>query len=381
MIRISNKLKLWMVFDRVISLFFSFSGKKKAEVFSEDYSKILIVELWGLGDLTLMSSILTPLRKRYPKSKIILLSSEKAKELFEDNPIIDEFIEFQAPWRGYLGKYRILSWPWPAIFNLIKRLRREHIDLILDARGDVRNNLLLFFSGAKRRVGYDWSGGEYLLTDCVKFDYLKRHRIEAWLELLRYLGISETNSAKPQLFLSSQETDSAKILLKEQGMRDDDLLIGIHPYARIPSRAWPLERFLNLAQYLKEKYSAKVLFFQDIGQKEEDLLSRSTWPVIRLTLRPFMALLNELDLFICNEGGPMHLAAALNVEVLAVFGPTEPKWFGPFGENTKIIIKEGISCRPCFDYCNYPSSHCLEAISFEDALITLEQNFNKILSR
>lgn len=94
-----------------------------------------------------------------------------------------------------------------------------------------------------------------------------------------------------------------------------------------------------------------------------------------------MAVLSQCALFICNDSGPMHISTALDVPVVAVFGPTEPAWFGPLGANHKIVIRSGFWCRPCFDYCIFDQPYCLRTIDVQDVYQPAENTVTELLAK
>jgi len=231
----------------------------------------------------------------------------------------------------------------------------------LDARGDIRNNLLSFLIGAKKRLGYQGTGGGYFLTHNLGNAHQNMHRVDAWLNLLESLGIGVYKCA-PYLTLKENEEAFAENFLKASGISKGDLLVGIHPGARIKTRCWPLERFAKVAEYARDTCKAKIIVFLEPDGYGEDIPIRGENFKARLTLRELVALIKRLDLLVCNDGGAMHIATAVSTPVVAIFGPTDSLRFGPYGGSNTVIIEENISCRPCFDYCKFNKALCLERI-------------------
>lgn len=366
--RISSKKRITLgIVEKLVKILFFYRlmrGKKKqtTEVLSNTIRKILFIEIWGIGDLVIASPALEAVKNQWPSVEITLLSKSYASDVFKYAKTVDQFVFYDFPWTRYKQKYRLLSWDWLGLMRLIKKLRREGFDLAIDARGDFRNNVLSFLIGAKRRLGYDWSGGGCFLTDVATFDYKNNHRIKAWLNLLKYLDIRVDDSI-PFIPLAREEEEWAKNFLMDKKIHKDNLLIGIHPAARIKTRCWPLDRFARVADYVRDKYKAKIIVFIDPDGYGKDIPIKGEFVFAQLNLRQLVAVLRELDLFICNDGGAMHLAAAVHTPVVALFGPTESKWFGPTGEGHTILMKEDFSCRPCFDYCHMKNPICLDEIT------------------
>lgn len=329
--------------------------------------KILILELWGIGDLVMMSAILRPLRERFPEGKISLLSNDFGDTLLSASGCINTFIKCNFPWTVFKGKYRAWNWDWPSLIKVIMQLRREKYDLSLDARGDIRNNLLSFLIGAKRRIGYDWTGGGYFLTDVLPHAYEKKHRVEAWIKILDHLHV-EAENTRPSLYVSEEEQREADNFLVTKNVGNGDLLIGIHPGAGRKVRCWPLARFAEVAHYLNDKYKARIIVFVEPQGYGNDIPIHGEFIKAGVGLRELKALIKRLSLLICNDSGVMHIAGAVNTKTVAIFGPGDKTRIGPYGENHEIVMDTNVSCRPCFDYCKYPKNFCLESISVNDVV-------------
>lgn len=347
-----------------------------------EIKKILFIEIWGIGDLVMMIPVLSSTRENFPSAKIALLSKAHALDLLKSDNLVDDYIIYNFPWTKHKGKYRFWAWDWLALIRLIKRLRNERFDLILDARGDFRNNLLSFFIGAKKRVGYEWTGGGYFLTDVVPFDYEYAHRVDAWLNLLRYFDI-QVNNFKPHISVPKDEEAWSDDFLRNKGIEKGDLLIGIHPGAGVKTRCWPLNRFKELASYLNNEYKAKILIFIEPDGYGEEIADEKHSIRAKLSLRELICLISKVDLFICNDGGPMHIATAVHVPVVAIFGPGNLNIISPYGDQNRVVIKENVPCRPCRDYCLHKEPYCLTEISVKEVARVIDEmlNSNKILAK
>lgn len=340
--------------------------------------KILILELWGIGDLVIMGSILRPLKKRFSKAGITLLSKSSAKDIFYCNKFIDNIIEFDFPWTKHKGKYAFWRWDWVALIQLVRRLRKEKFDLALDARGDIRNNLFSFIIGVKRRLGYNYTGGGILLTDIVSGDYEAQHKAESWLNLLEYMGI-ETRDSRPYIDLPVEAAEWVGGFLREKGIQGDDLLVGVHPGAGAKIRCWPLERFARTAEYLRDKYKAKIIVFVEPNGYGSDIPIAGEHLKVKLPLRDVIKIIHRLKLLICNDGGLMHVANAMNVPLVAIFGPGYLNWFRPYLKDGAVIIrKDNFNCSPCFDYCRHKEPLCLTSITVQEVKEAIDKNIDSL---
>jgi lipopolysaccharide heptosyltransferase II len=348
---------------------------------SQEVQKILVVEYWNLGDIVMQSPFLINLRIRYPQAHIVLLTSPKVVPLISDQGLVDEIIEVRVPWAQHYSrwrKYNPFSSLWIEMLKVLIVLRGKHFDLAFAARADLRDNFILWLTEARRRVGYAFGGGGLFLTDKVVPDVRNPHFANRWLRLLEHLG-DPVIERQPRLRIAEEDQQAAWKLLQERGVRPGDFLVGIHPGARSVNRQWGVENFSQVAERVLAKYPVKLLWFQEPGQEARAPESDQVVP-LALGLRQFMAVLAECGALICNDSGPMHIATALNVPVVAVFGPTEPLWFGPIGADNRIVIQSGFWCRPCFDYCIFDAPYCLKTVTVRDVFESADQTLGKLLS-
>jgi lipopolysaccharide heptosyltransferase II len=343
---------------------------------------ILLLEYWNLGDIVMESPFVQNLRINYPNARIVLLTSPKAAPLLENQGLVNEVITVRVPWAQHYSrwrKYNPFSPLWIELLRMLRFLHAQHFDLAFTARADIRENCILWLAEIPRRVGYAFGGGGYFLTDTVTPDLEHPHFSVRWMRLLEHLG-KPILVQEPSLSISGEEERAAEQYLAEHGIRGQDFLVGIHPGARSVTRQWGEENFVVLAQRLRAQYSVKILWFQDPSQVRPAQHTDDFIP-LSLPLRQFMAVLKRCRLFICNDSGPMHISTALGVPVVAVFGPTEPLWFGPLGPDDRIVIQSGFWCRPCFDYCLFDQPYCLRTISVESVLSAARGALNALLPK
>jgi len=334
---------------------------------AEQPTKILVVEYWNLGDLAILVPFLSNLRSAFPRAKISLLINEGLEPLLERQGIVDELIPVRVPWAQHFRrwrKYNPFSLDWISLLSAIYTLRKRRFDWAFSGRMDVRDNLLLWLTGARRRIGYGIGGGGSFLTDRITPDLSRPHRVDLWLQLLE--AVSSVSNAKRMDFpLSSVDSDLADQFLGERGIRPGSFLIGIHPGARSAIRRWGEDHFAQVAERLLQQPDVHILWFS-----EPDSCIRmphlDRCVSVSLDFRHFLAVLSRCHLLLCNDSGPMHLANLLNVPVVAVFGPQKPEWYGPRGPHDRVVIRPEFSCRPCWDYCVFDQPYCLRAISVDE---------------
>ena len=302
---------------------------------------ILLLELWHIGDVVLATSALQRLRRMYPAARVTLLAKPHAVELLEGSNLVDEIITFDFPWTSMSGKYRLGRYDRAEIARIVRRLRAEKIDLSIDCRMDLRNNLLTRSIRAGRRVGYNFGGGGFLLTDAVPPGPADRHKVDDWMALLDQLsgssGGTEQAVPEPRLAVSSVERNEALTLLKSYGVQQGETIVAIHAGGSYPSKRWPADSFAEIGKRLASAHGARLLAFIDPDGCGSDMQLGRDAIFVRTTLREMMALLTHCDLLICNDSGPMHIAAALGVPVVAVFRTGSPEAYGPRGFGHTVV--------------------------------------------
>lgn len=332
----------------------------------EEAQRILVVEYWNLGDIIMELPFLQNLRLQYPNAHIALLTSPKCVPLIANQGLVDEIIVVRVPWAQHYSrwrKYNPFSPFWIEFLRTLVLLRAQKFDLAFTARADIRENFILWLVNVRRRVGYAFGGGGFLLTDTATPDLARPHFSNRWLRLLEQLG-KPILTRQPHLCLKEEEQQWAEQYLAERGVKAEEFIVAIHPGARSAIRQWGEKNFVAVAEQLSDRFPVKILWFQDPGQVSSVLKPRQG-VYLSLPLRQFMAVLQRCNMFICNDSGPMHIATALHVPVVGIFGPTEPTWFGPLGEGHHVVIRPEFWCRPCFDYCIFDQPYCLRLVTVE----------------
>jgi heptosyltransferase-2 len=298
-----------------------------------------------LGDAVLMAPALVALRQGFPQARIVLLAKPPVAQLFQGHPSIDETILYLNPGihAGIGGKWR-----------LAKSLRARQFDLAVLFQNAFEAALLATAAGIPRRYGYPTDGRWLLLTDRVvqTANVRRRHEVEYYLELLRPMGFPMVSQA-PVLYTTPEEDRDATARLESLGVSRGQPIIGLNPGSTYgTAKRWLPERYAEVVERIATEYIAHVLIFG--GRGEEPLggaiAGMLTIPHTvlsgRTTVRELMALLKKCRLLLTNDAGPMHIAGALGVPVVAVFGPTNPDTTGPVGADYEVV-RQPVECSPC----------------------------------
>ena len=318
--------------------------------------KLLIFELWGLGDLVIATPFLQAAREKY---QVTLVAKPYAVDLGARFWPDVEVISFVAPWTAFQGKYRLWKWPWRETAALWRRLARTRFDVGLSARWDPRDHLMLRAVRAKRRLGFPRLRSQMFLTDPQGKPDPRDHRYEYWRVLGRALGLTLPGLGGFALPASRAQGE-----------------ILIHTGAGQPIRVWPLERYKNLVTRLRSEHQ-QVTVACDPDQREWWLRAGETGVASPNTVNELLALIDRAGVFIGNDSGPGHLAALCGVPTFSFFGPQLPEWFAPM--HPESFCLEGKPCpyKPCSDYCRFASPRCLWEVTEQEAW----ESINKFVNR
>jgi len=309
--------------------------------------RLLVLELWGLGDLVIATPFLRAATEKY---SVTLLAKPYAQELRPHFWPDVEVIPFAAPWTAFAfgAKYNFLRWSWPAMLRLRRALRAKKFDCAVSARWDPRDHLALKLSGAKERLGFSrLKSRRYLTHELTRPDPLA-HRHEYW----RVVGEALRLELPPR-----EKIFTAPLALPRAVL--------IHTGARLPLRVWPLENFRELAARLREKN-----FAVQIACDTDQLgwwRAHGEAAACPQNVTGLMDCLRSAGVFVGNDSGPGHLAAACGRPTFTLFGPQLHEWFAPLHADSEIFEGKACPYKPCSDYCRFAEPFCLRGITVADA--------------
>jgi predicted lipopolysaccharide heptosyltransferase III len=325
--------------------------------------RILIIKLRYIGDVLLATPTIRSIKAACPDVRITMMVNRGTEDVLFGNQDLDEVI--------VLDKGSLL-----AQGQFIAGLRRRGFDTVIDLTDGDRSAFLSWISGAPVRIGFNdeqrWRGRYY--TQIVPSVPGARHRIERDLEVLKPLGI-QAGSKDPQLWLTPVEEKRADELLDQLGVRQSQSKVILQPGARYWFKAWPADRYAELADRLTSQYGCQVLIGGsdqdiDLAQQIQQMAKHS--PIImagRTTIKQFAAIARKSALFVGSDSGAMHIASAVGTPVVALFGPSNPHEWGPRGGSVEVLYKE-IDCRSCFHpTCERGEQNCMRLISIDEVTL------------
>jgi len=338
--------------------------------------RILVLECWQLGDAIMAVPFLRALRARFPHAHVALLCKASTRTLLEPSALVDEFVVANLPWTAFSGKYALSRYVDGSVRALVRRLRSAHYDVTVDARSDVRANVLTWLTRAPMRIGFGGAGAR-LLTHRVPGPRVDTHKVEDWLAMLTPLG-GAAPATEPRITLDPGSVASVERWLRMQQITPATRLVAIHPSARLAVRRWPIERFAALARALQSRPHMQVVAFVDPDGYGHELAAIDGVVTVQPTLEELPAYLASCDLFVGNDSGPAHIAGAVGTPTVTIFGPQVAAWYRPFGDEHRIVQLDDVPCRPCFDQCDRVEHICLTGIDAARVLAVVEERLDEI---
>ncbi len=334
-----------------------------------DIREILVVRTAYIGDVVMTLPVLGPIKNTFPNARLTFLACSAARDMLAANPHIDSVIAYDAFWfykKSGLARY----------LRLVNELRRKRFDLVVEARGDIRDIFLIaYLSGARHRISYGVGGGGFLLTDIVPFERI-RHRVDYHMDIARRLGAAP-GALDWGVMPGKTHFSNAEALLSLNNPNAGGPVVGIHAGGRKELKRWGKERYAALAGELVSRRNARVFF---TGATEDyplidGIIKGAGRGAVNLAgktdLLTLSALLKRLDVFITNDSSVLHLASAVKCPCVAVFGPSKSNETGPYANPTSRVVEKDFPCRETCDedLCLHGvHNECMSAISVDDVL-------------
>ncbi len=316
--------------------------------------KVLIIKLSALGDVVQTLPCISLLKRALPQAEIHWVVDKRNAEILKNHPQIDKVFLFSNKFFKNPAKF----------LNFVKQLRREKYEVAIDYQGLWKSELLTFFSRGKLKAGFlkvrEGISSFYSLKCDVSFEV---HAVKRYLLLtqavLRRFGVEGDIVSLPKPELPFEEYSLT-----------DEPFIAIIPEARWETKLWPLtfwEKVITSSFFVKQGYKFVILasgknreikkWADELNKKSENVISL----VGKLTLPQLVGVIKKAKLVLTVDTGPMHIASALNVPLIALFGPTSPERTGPWGSRFKVL-KSPLPCSPCFKRKCEKEAECMRAI-------------------
>jgi len=338
-------------------------------------AKIMIRAANWVGDAIMTTPVIRAVRKNYPKATITVLAKPWVIPVYENNPYVDKILVYDSKGRHKMGF---------GTLTLVRDLKEYQFDLAILMQNAFEAGLISFLSGIKERVGYNTDARGLLLNRSIKLNpaLKKGHLIDYYIGILKGASLAE-DGREMDLFLCESDREFADNFLKNEKFDLSKPVIGINPGATGgTAKRWFPERYAQVCENLAKEFNVKILIFggpQDnkLGEYIAGLSENSCINIAGTTsLGQAFSLIEKCSLFITNDSGLMHAAAALSINQAAVIGSTD--YIATFAsDENSTMVRVPVSCSPCLkDVC--PTDHqCMDKISVDMVMETCESLLKK----
>ncbi|MFW0714229.1 glycosyltransferase family 9 protein [Pedobacter sp. N23S346] len=341
------------------------------KVVKEDVANIIIIGMMMIGDTIMMLPALTVLRRNFPNAKISIVCGNHVKVILENQNLVDNFFITESPWQAKKKSFNLIFNFISGIFNLNK----IHYDLAIDFRGDWRNIFFMNFIKSKRKVSFNYSGGEYMLTDIIEPNPEIESYSDEWLYFLNQLGCDIYDyEKKPVLHLNQKDLAYRDDFSKANDLKDY-VIIGLHPGASQRIKEWDVKKYAELILRVSSTAGKfKFLIFEGPGERNtvmqlEEILGNNevNYLVINKKLNEYVLLISICSIVICNDSSAAHIAGAFSVPTVEIFGNVDPRFVTPKGARILRIVSHNLECKPCHkSFCKLGTSACIKEIEVQE---------------
>ncbi|HTM07760.1 MAG TPA: lipopolysaccharide heptosyltransferase II [Verrucomicrobiae bacterium] len=336
--------------------------------------KILVAQTSFLGDVVLTIPLIAALRRRFPGALLAVLCTPQGKAILQGHPDIDEIIVLEKKRDG--GRHANL-WKKAA------ELKARRFTIAVSPHKSLRTALLLCLAGIPLRIGFRQSAGWFLYHHRVERD-ASRHDVERNLSLVEALGIDPVECPR-ELRIEATRASQEKIqrLFDELGIVRGGLIVGVNPGSIWPTKRWTIEGYAGVCAELKARHGAQIVLFGGPEDREiiDCIMERANCGAVslagRIGLSDLAAAMERCRVFVTNDSGPMHVAVATGVPVVAIFCATTPSLgFYPYSSRA-VVVEKQLACRPCGTHggrrCPLGTDDCMRLVRPEDVLIGVER--------
>lgn len=328
--------------------------------------KILIIKFGGIGDLLLTTPVFPNLKSYFPDAELYVLTLRRGRDVLIDNPYLERVFTYDSS--------EDKSW------CLIKNIRKQKYDMIIDLYCNPRTALITFLSGAKYRFGFEFRGRSYAYNIKMKGRGGEVHNVDFNLDALRKMDIP-IKFTQLMLPLNVVHREFAEEFVRKHNI-DSKPILGISLTGGWEAKRYKEKDYIELIKLILAKYDVNLMLLwgNDSERKEaEEIHAAFTDRAFIIPDSPIKylgALIERCDALIGNDSGPLHLAVAAGVPTLGIYGPTNPKLQGPYGEKNLTIVKEGLDCL----YCNLLECPIGNLCMVELSKEAIMEKFNKLIA-
>ncbi len=349
----------------------------------EKIRNILVIQLGDIGDVVLTLPAVRALKEHFPQANIVVAVREKAKELIEDYQWAMDVISINAEKRTWCQEIGYQK-------QFFLCLRRFHFDLAIDMRTGDRGAVLAFFSGARHKAGFFANDGKLwrnrVFTHLVTSESRQgRHMIQYYLDPLEACDIKTAN-IQPEFEVPEGRYQKAIALLKNEGVPSNRPVIAVQPFSLWKYKEWGVDKYIQLIKWLGSEYDLSVIITgsRDERARAGEIIKKCRQNIYNLagktSIGTLAAVFKVCKLFIGVDSAGVHIAAAVGLPTVCIFGPSSYVDWAPRGEQHRVVYKN-LPCVPCKNKGCQDSgvSRCLEELTLEEVKIVVKTQIDKSL--
>lgn len=357
--------------DKVLSFFYKKVSCNYNIEFSE-VENILIVDFALIGDMVMNIPFLKNIRFNCPNAKITMVCMPWAEIVLGEQGLVDEFIKFDG--KDKLSSPIQIFKNWKEIRKTIRLINKRSYQMGFEPKGDLRHTLFMHYIRCDRTITYNYTGGDYLVTDSFSPLPDTKHLIDEKLDLLTLAGFKlDNNALVPSLKVSAEMQQVVDDFISHSALAGKRI-IGLHPGASNINKQYRF--YPQLVEEISLQYGNSITFciFEGSGEKEVvdtvcNKLSKSQYIRIKRSLKEYLSLVSICDYMICNDSAAGHIAAAYRIPTLVIFGPVKSETAMPRGMGRIITISKDFDCKPCtLPVCPLGTEECIKSIDIKEVL-------------
>ncbi len=332
---------------------------------------ILVVSVNWLGDAVFSTPVFRALKVNYPGARITCLCVPRVADVLAMCPDIDEIMVFDERGRDQSFFSKV---------SVIIRIFQKRFDAAFILRKSLSRSFMLALAGIPLRVGFADKQWCWLLTHVVDDEGLdEMHRSDVYVSVVECLGVSTWD--RSYRFVAEESfVRGVRESLTQKGISDQDRLIAVNTGGNWDLKQWPPQRFAELVREIYARGLGKVVLPgapKDVARANQIAELSGAHPIVmagETGIKCLAGLLKRADILVTADTGPLHLAAALGTDVVALFGPTRPEITGPRGTGRVVILQKDVGCNraPCY-YLECPDNKCMKEVSVEDVLQAIQK--------
>jgi heptosyltransferase I len=340
--------------------------------------RILLIKLTSLGDVIHALPVASRLKTNFPRIKLFWVVEDRCAPILEAHPLLDGIVVYPRKKIQALLARKAWGQALGELGRLRRALRELRADLSIDLQGLAKSGLMALLTGAPARWGCSGSKElSYLISRTVP-EGGGLHAVDRNLKVAEFLGCPP-GPPDFRIGLRAEERAWADHFLETQGVMTGKKIIGLQVGASLPQKCWPLKQWGSLLQGLAHWKEVQVVL---LGDEQDRQRFGGQLPISgpgaidglgRMSLRQVMAVLERCRLVVGSDTGPLHLAVALGVPVVGLYGPDDPRFTGPYGAGNKVHYKK-LPCSPCYKNPTCQGRFdCLQAIEAAEVFESLRE--------